>query len=232
MLNSSTINIASQKDHSVVSVKTRTLNKQNSAELFADVYTLEDGVRIKFRQSSFVLNEKEWSIEKLGELEFRKDQITANNIAFTQGFQEISIEQGEDEKGIKKERLIATGYGIEGMVNNCKKGVVCTSQENQMNIFQKCLYYYFRFNNTPKFSSVQSLQNFMRVCVCLCCSDLGVHIDGYVVVAAHSFVCGAAGNKINTFCTRVYMVCKKGNFSNTGSCGVCCKQCRGSSAYG
>jgi len=36
-------------------------------------------------------------------------------------------------KGIKKERLIATGYGIDGMVNNCKKGVVCTSEQNQMN---------------------------------------------------------------------------------------------------
>ncbi len=97
----STINISSSNNHSVVAIKTKTLNKQNSAELFADVYTLEDGVRIKFRQSSFVLNEKEWSLEKLGELEFRKNQITAKNIAFTQGFQEISIEQGEDAKGVK-----------------------------------------------------------------------------------------------------------------------------------
>lgn len=97
----SIIKIAAQKDHSIVSIKTKTLNNQNSAELFADVYTLENGVRIKFRKSSFVLNEKEWTLEKLGELEFRKDQILVNNIAFTQGFQEISIEQGENEKGIK-----------------------------------------------------------------------------------------------------------------------------------
>ncbi len=97
----SIINVSSSNNHSVVAIKTKTLNKQNSAELFADVYTLEDGVRIKFRQSSFVLNEKEWRIEKLGELEFRKNQIIANNIAFTQGFQEISIEQGEDSNGIK-----------------------------------------------------------------------------------------------------------------------------------
>jgi autotransporter translocation and assembly factor TamB len=97
----SIINVSSSNNHSIVAIKTRTLNKQNSAELFADVYTLEDGVRIKFRQSSFVLNEKEWNIEKLGELEFRKNQIIANNIAFTQGFQEISIEQGEDANGTK-----------------------------------------------------------------------------------------------------------------------------------
>lgn len=97
----SIINVSSSNDHSVVAIKTKTLNKQNSAELFADVYTLEDGIRIKFRQSSFVLNEKEWRIEKLGELEFRKNQIIANNIAFTQGFQEISIEQGEDSNGNK-----------------------------------------------------------------------------------------------------------------------------------
>jgi len=97
----SIINVSSNNNHSFVAIKTKTLNKQNSAELFADVYTLEDGVRIKFRQSSFVLNEKEWNIEKLGELEFRKNLITAKNVAFTQGFQEISIEQGEDSKGFK-----------------------------------------------------------------------------------------------------------------------------------
>ena len=102
----SIIDISSSKNHSVVAIKTKTLNKQNSAELFADVYTLKDGIKIKFRQSSFVLNEKEWNIEKSGEIEFGKNQIITNNLAFTQGFQEISIVQGEDTNGNKNNTSI------------------------------------------------------------------------------------------------------------------------------
>ncbi len=98
-LPNSTINISSRKDHSVVAIKTKTLNKQNSAEVLADVYTLTDGVRIQFRPSAFTLNEKEWTIEKGGEIEISKDYLNAKNVKLTQGFQELTIEPGTDSKG-------------------------------------------------------------------------------------------------------------------------------------
>lgn len=98
-LPNSIITISSQKDHSIVGIKTKTLNKQNSADILADVYTLSDGARIQFRPSAFTLNEKEWTIEKAGELEFRKEYINAKNIKLTQGFQELTIEPSTDAKG-------------------------------------------------------------------------------------------------------------------------------------
>lgn len=86
------IYFTSGKDRSAVTINTSTNNNYNKASLYADVTTLEDGVKIKFRPSSFVLNEKEWTIEKEGEIEIRKNLINAKNVKFTQGFQEITIE--------------------------------------------------------------------------------------------------------------------------------------------
>jgi hypothetical protein len=86
------LNIVSYNDHSVVSIKTSADNTLNDADLYADVYTLPDGVRIQFRPSSFVLNEKKWNIEKSGELTLRTNLVQAQNVKFTQGFQEISVE--------------------------------------------------------------------------------------------------------------------------------------------
>lgn len=86
------LNIKSYNDHSEVSIKTSADNTLNDADLFADVYTLSDGVRIQFRPSSFVLNEKKWTIDKSGELSFKNSQVIAQNVKFTQGFQEISVE--------------------------------------------------------------------------------------------------------------------------------------------
>jgi hypothetical protein len=86
------LNIKSYNDHSEVSIKTSADNTLNDADLYADVYTLSDEVRIQLRPSSFVLNEKKWSIEKSGELIFRNKLVEAKNIKFTQGFQEITVE--------------------------------------------------------------------------------------------------------------------------------------------
>ncbi|MEO7529961.1 MAG: translocation/assembly module TamB domain-containing protein [Sediminibacterium sp.] len=86
------LNIKSYNDHSEVAIKTSADNTLNDADLYADVYTLTDGVRIQFRPSSFVLNEKKWTIEKAGELTFRSALVQAQNVKFTQGFQEITVE--------------------------------------------------------------------------------------------------------------------------------------------
>ena len=88
-----------QDDHSLVSVKTSADSTFNEANLNADVFTLADGARIQFQPSSFLLNTKKWNLEKEGELIIRKNFILANNVKFTQGFQEIAVETEEEDGG-------------------------------------------------------------------------------------------------------------------------------------
>ncbi|MFY7898752.1 MAG: translocation/assembly module TamB domain-containing protein, partial [Chitinophagaceae bacterium] len=93
-----TFNITSSNDYSNVSIQTKAENTLNEANLNAEVQTLEDGVRINFKPSSFVLNEKNWNLEKEGELVIRKYFVKAENVKFTQGFQEIKVETEIDEE--------------------------------------------------------------------------------------------------------------------------------------
>ncbi|RFM25568.1 translocation/assembly module TamB domain-containing protein [Deminuibacter soli] len=91
------LNIISQKDHSVVHVATSANTTLNDAQLNADVYTLEDGVRINFQPSDFVVNDKKWNLEKEGEIIIRRNFASAQNVHFTQGFQTMDIETEEIE---------------------------------------------------------------------------------------------------------------------------------------
>jgi len=91
------LRITSHNDHSVVSLRTSADITLNDADIQADVYTLSDGVKVKFRPSSFVLNEKKWNIEKEGTFSIRNKEVAAQNIRFTQGFQEISIQTDEKD---------------------------------------------------------------------------------------------------------------------------------------
>ncbi|WP_439515935.1 translocation/assembly module TamB domain-containing protein [Sediminibacterium sp.] len=93
------ISVVAKNDHSLVSIKTSADNTLNEASLNADVITLEDGARIQFLPSSFVLNTKKWNLEKEGELILRKKFIKATDVKFTQGFQEIEVETEEEDGG-------------------------------------------------------------------------------------------------------------------------------------
>jgi hypothetical protein len=101
----SRFSVKASNDHSIVSLKTSASNTLNEADLNADVFTLKDGVRIKFDPSSFILNEKKWHLEKEGELVLRKDFVSAQNVKFSQGFQEITVEP-DTEKSDTKNNLI------------------------------------------------------------------------------------------------------------------------------
>ncbi len=91
--------ISSANDHSLISIKASADNTFNDATILADVYTIQDGVRINLRPSTFVLNDKKWSIEKNGELIIRNNFMLANNIHFTQGFQEITADTDQEDGG-------------------------------------------------------------------------------------------------------------------------------------
>lgn len=108
------LSIVSSHDHSEISVKTSANNRLNDADLLADVYTLRDGVRIQFRPSTFVLNEKKWSIDKSGELIVRKHFIQANNVKFLQGFQEITVETEEEDGGNTQNLIVKLRNVIMG----------------------------------------------------------------------------------------------------------------------
>ena len=102
----STVHIQSSNDRSVVSLTTRADNTLNEANLNADVFTLEDGVRIHFNPSSFVLNAKKWNLEKEGEIVVRKNFVSAENVKFTQGYQEIKVETEESQGGNTSELVV------------------------------------------------------------------------------------------------------------------------------
>ncbi len=88
----SIVSIQSSNDHSAISIKTKADNTLNEASLNANVYTLPDGVRINFKPSEFVINDKRWNLEKEGEIVVRKHFVSAENVKFSQGFQEIRVE--------------------------------------------------------------------------------------------------------------------------------------------
>jgi hypothetical protein len=98
-LPNSHFDINSANDHSLVAIKASADNTINDASLLADIYTIQDGVRIHLRPSTFVINNKKWNIEKDGELIIRNNFLHASAIRFTQGFQEISAETEEEDGG-------------------------------------------------------------------------------------------------------------------------------------
>lgn len=91
--------VTAQDDRSLVTIKTSADNTLNDANLNAEVFTLADGARIQFLPSSFLLNTKKWNLEKEGELVIRKNFVLAENVKFTQGFQEIVVETEEEDGG-------------------------------------------------------------------------------------------------------------------------------------
>ena len=91
--------IRAAQDHAVVGILTSSNNSFENAELLADVFTLPDGVRIQFRPSNFVLNQKNWTIDKKGELVIRKNFLFAKDLRLSQGFQEINLYTKEEDGG-------------------------------------------------------------------------------------------------------------------------------------
>jgi hypothetical protein len=90
------ISIHSANDLSHVLISTSANATLNEAKLDADVRTLPDGVSVNFHPSSFVLNDKKWTLQDQGEVVIRNHFSSAKNMKLTQGFQEITIESVEE----------------------------------------------------------------------------------------------------------------------------------------
>ncbi len=100
------LSIKSNNDISQIELTTSASKTLSEANLNATVKTLADGVIIDFSPSSFIINDRKWQLENNGELTLRKSFISANEIKFTQGPQEITFFTKMDDE-ITSTNLIA-----------------------------------------------------------------------------------------------------------------------------
>ncbi|MBS1920756.1 MAG: translocation/assembly module TamB domain-containing protein [Bacteroidetes bacterium] len=86
-----TFNIESAQDSSIVSITTGSNTALNKANINGMVHFYENGVKIRFDTTSFVLNGKTWNIEKNGELEFGNNSQAQGQLLLSDGEQEIKM---------------------------------------------------------------------------------------------------------------------------------------------
>jgi len=85
------IKVHSGSDISDVAITTSANQTLNSANIAAQVKTLPDGVRIKFKPSVFEVNSKQWTINKDGELSLSKSLVSAKDLKIYSGDQQVLI---------------------------------------------------------------------------------------------------------------------------------------------
>jgi TamB, inner membrane protein subunit of TAM complex len=88
------ISIESENDLSDVSVTTSANQTLNSANLAAKVQTVPDGVKISFKNSTFDINGKTWTVEENGELNLSSSAVNSTHLKLSQGMtgtQEIEV---------------------------------------------------------------------------------------------------------------------------------------------
>lgn len=85
--------ISGSNDVSKVNITTSSTNNQafDKANLNAVVRTYNDGVKIEFDKSDFVLNSKTWTIDENGELQFRSNTPASGQLILREGEQEIMV---------------------------------------------------------------------------------------------------------------------------------------------
>ena len=98
--------IRSSRDHSLVHLATRSTNTLDDADLNAEIITFDDGASVRLKPSSFVLNNKKWTLEEKGEITIRKSILSANNVRFTSGFQEITVSTHQEEGSNTNDLLV------------------------------------------------------------------------------------------------------------------------------
>jgi hypothetical protein len=97
---STKLDFSSHNDISNIRLVTSATQTLGNASLNAKLQTMTNGVKIDFLPSSFVINDKEWAIEKDGELILGPSQIIANNIKVTQGNQEVTVSTAPSSGGV------------------------------------------------------------------------------------------------------------------------------------
>lgn len=93
------LSFTSANDVSVVSLKTSASKTLSEASINARLTTMKEGVKIYFFPSSFIINDNKWQLEKDGEITIGKSLVTASDVKFINGSQQIKISTEPAEVG-------------------------------------------------------------------------------------------------------------------------------------
>ena len=88
---STKIRVVAHNDNSDIIINTSANKTLNAADLSFNIKTEKDGFKLLFNQSSFIINQKMWTIAQGGTLELNKDLLTAEDIRFDHEGQQINI---------------------------------------------------------------------------------------------------------------------------------------------
>ena len=91
--------INAHDDISNVQIQTGSNQAINQADINAQVLTYNNGVKIEFDPSSFIVNGKTWAIEENGELEFRKNIPASGQLVLRESNQEVRVRTRPSETG-------------------------------------------------------------------------------------------------------------------------------------
>src|SRR6185503_1324726 len=91
--------VNARNDSSKVNIRTGANQGIYQAALNAEVLTYNNGVKIEFDPSSFVVNGKTWSIDDNGELEFRKRVPVTGSLVMRESNQEVRVRSVPSETG-------------------------------------------------------------------------------------------------------------------------------------
>lgn len=94
-----TFNLTASNDITDININTTANQPINEANLSAQIRTFSDGAAILFNPSSFVLNGKTWTIERDGELNFRRNTVVQGELVLKEANQEIVLQTLPSEDG-------------------------------------------------------------------------------------------------------------------------------------
>ncbi len=98
--------ILAQNDSSRIRMSASANQAVSKASLNANVITYDDGVKINFDTSSFVLNSKTWTIDKGGELSFRRNTNANGEVVLHESNQQIKLRTVPSDIGNWNDLLI------------------------------------------------------------------------------------------------------------------------------
>lgn len=98
--------INAHDDISDVQINTGSNQAINQADLHAKVFTYDNGVKIEFEPSSFMVNGKTWTIDENGELEFRRNIPASGQLVLRENGQEIRVKTRQAEIGDWNDLLV------------------------------------------------------------------------------------------------------------------------------
>ena len=101
------IKIVAANDISDVMINATANKTISAADLSARIQTKEGGFKLTFKPSTFTINQKQWNIQKDGEIELNKKMLMASDIRFSQNGQEVFISTHPSDIGNSNDVIIA-----------------------------------------------------------------------------------------------------------------------------